>query len=633
MRGRRKRGKGKLIAALALMAIVAAAALLVGTARMPEPDGEDLPSELVPVGTVDGRKNIYDRRLRELAVSLKLTSVYARPLELQEPEVIAGELAVILERNERELLSALNSERSFVWLGRRLEPEKSERISGLKAKGIYLVEEEQRFYPNRETAAHVLGFLSNEQGLAGIEYYYEQLLQGGWGLEQKLPGRLSSSLATEKGVHLVLTLDLSIQAHVERELARLQKATGAAAATALVMDPANGEIHAMVSLPAFDPNLFWKYNTAAHSNRVLTDPIFPSGLWNLFRLAAAVDAGREIPEREAGRAVSDRPMGATRGEKKAEPPHADWVELSAGGYVSPAVARYASFKPAADDLNRFARKLDLSAETGIDLPRTIENGLASGNQPVAEGQEMNTTVTALQLLAAFNRLISISGTGSAHLLKGHMAPEQEPVARVYEHKLPVVGIAANQAILALLRDEGGADLQAGVVESLSAHQVSEVSTGETGDSQCRYQNVLLGLSPGASPLSLLMVLDGVCIDVNRPSALRISGKRLAKQLKSLSQEGASRPIASGKRSDEEIHRQWRQLHDLTGESAEKPIHREQRMPDLRGNSLRQALRTLQPYGIRVDIAGNGRVVGQQPKAGRPLNGVLEIRLELRAENE
>jgi hypothetical protein len=380
-----------------------------------------------------------------------------------------------------------------------------------------------------------------------------------------------------------------------------------------------------VSLPAFDPNLFWRYNTAAHRNRVLADPLLPSGLWNLFRLAAVVDAGREIPEREVGRAASGGVFETKRGEKKAEPPHGDWVELPSGGYASLAVARFASIEAAADELNRFIRKLGLFGESGIDLPLALENGLASGKEPVAEGQEMNTPVTALQLLAAFNRLISTSGTGAPHLLKGLMAPEQEPVVLAHDQQPPVVDIAANQAILTVL--------QAGMLESLAAHPVSPDYADEAGDSQCRSQNVLLGLSSGSSPLSFLLVLDGACIDITRPSALRTSGQRFAKQLSSLLQEGATRPAAAGARSEEEIHRQWRQLHHLTEQSGEKPINREERMPDLRGNGLRQALRALQPYGIQVAITGSGRVVGQQPKAGSPLVGVLEIRLELRAENE
>jgi hypothetical protein len=633
MGSRRRSGRGKLIAALALTALATAAALLVSTARMPTPAVEKQPAELVAVGTFGGRKNIYDRHLRELAVSLKLTSVYARPLELREPDVIAGQLAVILERDERELLSVLKSERSFVWLGRRLEPEKSERISGLKAKGIYLVDEEQRFYPKQETAAHVLGFLSNEQGLAGIEYYYEQLLQGGWSLEKKLPVPLPSTLDTEEGVHLVLALDLSLQTYLERELAKLQKATGAAGAAALVMDPASGEIQAMVSLPAFDPNLFWKYTTAAHRNRVLTEPIFPNGLWNLFRLAAAVDAGREIPERETGRAGSGGQAKARKGEKSAEPPHGDWVELPAGGYASPTVARFAGLGATAEELNRFIRKLDLVGEIEIDLPRALENGLASVKQEAADGQEMNTTVSALQLLAAFNRLLSTSGTGTPHLLKGLMSPQQELFLRDHDQQPPVVGVAANQAILALLRDEGGAGLQAGVVESLSVRREPAAPAAEAGGRQCRYQNVLLGFSPGASPLSFLIVLDEACVDVTRPSVLRPLGQRFAKQLNSLRQDEAARPVATGKRSEEEIHSQWRQLHHLSGQASGKPAQRDERMPDLRGNGLRQALRTLQPFGIQVEVAGSGRVVGQQPKAGSQLTGVREIRLELRPGHE
>jgi cell division protein FtsI (penicillin-binding protein 3) len=619
---RRKNPRGKLAAALVLVAV--AALLFMVPTRAPEPEtGES--QELVPEGTFAGRKNIYDRRLRELAVSIKLTSVYARPLELRDPEMIAGEIATILEREEKELLSALRSERGFVWLGRRLDAAKAERITALNAKGLYFVDEEQRYYPHRETAAHVLGFLSNEQGLAGIEFHYEQILQGGWGRDRKLPSDLAiPDMTGEKGgAHLVLTLDLDLQALVERELVKARQETGAAAAMALVMAAGSGEIHALVNLPAFDPNRFWEYDAAARRNRVLVDPVYPGGLWNLFRVAAG---GVEPGASEEG---GEAPLRRKAAEGKAGDLHPDWAELEKGLFGSPALL---DLGPAPDgsELDQLLRNLETAATSGIDLPLEPESSLAA--EPVA-GVDLQGDVaalSALQLLTAFNRSVSGGGTAPPHLLKALWPAEHKPLAVEYEKKPSSAGSSAQVAVMRIVHQDG--EQAGGMAESLFDKRVlAPAADAGAADEDCHRQDVLLGISRGEKPFTFLLVLDGACIDPAKPSLLRHAGRRVLKWLASPPAK-ADEAVAPGGTHPEKLLGQWRQVHDPAAPGGGlAPLEIIDRMPDVKGHALRQALQELQPYGLPIEVAGSGRVAGQEPKAGSPLKGVGRIRLELKAD--
>jgi cell division protein FtsI (penicillin-binding protein 3) len=615
--------------ALLVLAAVALTIFLLQPVRTPEEQSN--PVELVPEGSFTGRKNIYDRQLRELAVSLHLTSIYARPLELREPEMIASQFSAILEQDEKELLRALRSERSFVWLARRLDAEKSARISELKTRGLYFFDEEQRFYPNRESGAHVLGFLGNEQGLGGVEFYYDQLLQGGWSAEQNILPGLPPSVRKGKGAHLVLTLDLQMQTFLEQELARLKKETGASAAMALVMEPDSGEIHAMVNLPTFDPNLFWRYSTAERRNRVLVDPLFPGNLWNLFRLAAAVEAGQEI--KVEGGDENAPLLAAPKVKKKqgsAGPLHEEWVELAPGVHATPSLALLPDFDLSAVEFARFAGQVGITGEIDLDLPRGLENGEPLEKPAIGDELGANSSISAFQLLAAFSRLTGTGYTARPHLLKALLDEEGEETALHYEKQPAVLSAAARQAVSDILSSGmAGSGLAAGMVESLHYPSSTGVNPLEGAARQCRQQNVLLGVIPGSPRLSFLLVLDDACIDPGRPSSLRSLGARFARQVNRPRQEGAGSVAGPARQSEEEVYSRWRDLHHQKAQGEEKPAQREDRVVDLRGLGLRQALQILQAYGLQVEISGSGRVVSQLPKPGSPLAGVEEIKLELR----
>src|SRR5271165_1275852 len=206
------------------------------------------------------RGAIYDRNMNALAMSVPVQSAFAVPGELKDKSMAARLLSGVLGMPTEEIREKLDSGSPFVWIKRKLPPAKAEAIDSLNLKGIYLQEENQRYYPKRELGAHVLGFVDvDEKGLGGIEHEYDNLIRG---QREKIVVMADAKqrwfdggqAQRERGVNVVLTLDEKIQYIAERELAAAIEKTHAPAGTVIVQDPNSGAILALANWPKFNPN-------------------------------------------------------------------------------------------------------------------------------------------------------------------------------------------------------------------------------------------------------------------------------------------------------------------------------------------------------------------------------------------
>ncbi|MCH8820847.1 MAG: hypothetical protein IIB03_11100, partial [Acidobacteria bacterium] len=242
------------------------------------------------------RGDILDRHLDELAISVRIESVFAHPRETVEPLLTARALAEVLEQDEHELYQRLISDRSFVYLARKIPPRQAERVRALKLAGIYFQEETKRFYPGRDLAAHVLGFtgLDNE-GLAGLEYLYNDSIKG-----KKSRVRLRFDAKRHRyesdarsdhsdGNTMVLNIDSAIQYISEQVLKETVVSTEAANGSAIVMDPHTGEVLAMASYPAFNPNRYADYDPEDRRNRAILDIIEPGSTFKMVTFSAVLN--------------------------------------------------------------------------------------------------------------------------------------------------------------------------------------------------------------------------------------------------------------------------------------------------------------------------------------------------------
>jgi cell division protein FtsI (penicillin-binding protein 3) len=254
----------------------------------------------IPVAAKRG--TIYDRRGRVLVISLDAASVFAHPGLVQDPGATATRLARVLKVPVREIQTKLRSDQPFVWIQRQVDPEQAEAVSKLSLPGVGLVPEGKRYYPKKDLAAHLIGFAGvDNRGLEGLELAYERLLTGGprsFVSRVDAMGRIifRESKETHPGADLYLTIDEVIQHVAERELDAAVRRSGARAGTAIVMDPATGEILALANSPAYNPSAYASTSPAFRRNRALTDPYEPGSAFKLVLAAAALEEGLVRPD-------------------------------------------------------------------------------------------------------------------------------------------------------------------------------------------------------------------------------------------------------------------------------------------------------------------------------------------------
>lgn len=249
------------------------------------------------------RGTIFDRNLREMAVSIDVTSIAAHPSQIEHPKSAARSLSKALKIDRKALAKKLNSKKKFVWIKRKVTPKEAEAVKKLNMEGLDFILEHKRFFPNKTLAAQLIGFTDiDDHGLEGIEFNYDDDLSGdmfqytvlrdahGRGFEAENMTGLSSA-----GKNLVLTVDSTIQYIAEKALAETVKEFSAKSGMAIVMVPKTGAILALAQVPLFNPNALKRSHRKFWRNRIITDPFEPGSTMKIFSAAAAIESGSSSP--------------------------------------------------------------------------------------------------------------------------------------------------------------------------------------------------------------------------------------------------------------------------------------------------------------------------------------------------
>ena len=197
---------------------------------------------------VAARADITDRNGRILATNLTTHSLYAQPPQMIDPLRAASELARIFpDLDEDKLKRQFTGNRKFVWVKRRISPEQQQAVFDIGDPGLLFGPREMRLYPNGRLAAHILGGAGfGREGVSSAEVIGVAGVEKALDEELRDPGR--------GDVPLALSLDLTVQAAVERVLAGGMRLMNAKGAAAVLMDIQTGEVISLASLPDFDPN-------------------------------------------------------------------------------------------------------------------------------------------------------------------------------------------------------------------------------------------------------------------------------------------------------------------------------------------------------------------------------------------
>lgn len=261
--------------------------------------------------TVAPRRGVlYDRNLHELAMTVVAQSIYAVPSEIGDQRASdAATLAKIVHTDpedrftsEKQILARLTDSRNFAWVARKEPPAVIARVQALKLKGIYFQKEFKRFYPDRQLAAQMLGYVGmDDNGLAGVEQERDKELHG-------TPGRMLTAIDARRhvldseerdplpGDNLVLTIDANIQFMAEQALDRNMERTGALNGTVVVQDPHTGQILALAIRPTFDPNNFRHTDPLLLKDHAVSDVYEPGSTFKLVTYAAALEEKVVTPD-------------------------------------------------------------------------------------------------------------------------------------------------------------------------------------------------------------------------------------------------------------------------------------------------------------------------------------------------
>jgi cell division protein FtsI (penicillin-binding protein 3) len=390
------------------------------------------------------RADIFDRNLHALAMSAAVNSCFAVPVEVADPQMVARLLAGVLGVSPDEMEARLASSRSFVWIARKLPPEKVARIQALNLRGIYFQPEDQRFYPKRTLAAGVLGYVDiDEKGLGGIEYALDDRIRS-------KPGRMliqadaksrwydSSEKTPAAGTNVVLTLDENIQFMAERELAAAIQQTGSKAGTVIVQDPSNGEILAMANWPTFNPNAPAESKPESRQNRAIANLYEPGSVFKIVTLSAAIDQGLTRPDE-----VVDCQMGAIYIAGHRIRDHMPFGLLTVSQILaksSDVGAIKIGLRLGAPKFYDYIRSYGFGSLTDVDLPgenrgllRHVENWTPVSVGSISMGQEVG--VTPLQMVNAVSAIANGGLLYRPHVVRalrtadGNIIPEDEPEPR------------------------------------------------------------------------------------------------------------------------------------------------------------------------------------------------------------
>jgi cell division protein FtsI (penicillin-binding protein 3) len=480
--------------------------------------------ELTPL-----RGAILDRNGKELAYTVISDSVYVDLKLLKEEQdrmKAVRVLAPLLGAEEADLLKKMTGNASFVWLKRKLEPGTAravmKAIEESRLNGLGVKKETQRFYPNDSIAAHLVGYVGAEdKGLAGLEQTHDSQLRGKPGevdLRTDAAGRAFQrhEIPPTSGAQLYTTIDLALQHKVEVLLDEALKMTGARGASAIVIDPKNGEVLALANAPAFNPNDHPKNSdSTTRQNRAISFPFEPGSVFKLVTYSAAFEEGLAKPGDQI-----DCGNGQIKiGKRILHDTNAYGVLSVADAFAkSSNVGTYRlAQRVGKEKFLEYIKQFGFGRKTGIELPgesrgivKKLDSWRADSIGSIAIGHEVS--VTLMQTVSAMGAIANRGVWMQPHVVKqlqteyGRILYEAKPVSR------RVVSEMTAQSMTEILQR---------VVTSGTARHAVQLSgytaAGKTGTpekvdertgtySQMKYMPSFAGFVPASDPRFAIVVM-------------------------------------------------------------------------------------------------------------------------------
>lgn len=473
------------------------------------------------------RGKILDRNNTVLAESIELASLAANPAEIEDKEEAAKFISERLSVDYKSVLDKLKVPTTFVWIDRKVDYDKIEKINSKKIKGVFTIKEStgKRFYTQGRLASHILGYTGiDDQGLDGAEAVYDEFLKGSCGsieAEKDNFGRIipHGKIKINPGMHgnnVVLTIDANIQFAAQNELLKVIKQYNAKSGTIIVMDVNTGEILALVNKPDFKPQFYYDAPRNCLRNGAVSDAFEPGSIFKAFLAAAALDSGKVTMEEKfycgnsitiGGWEIHNANDGLTSRTGKETIKEIIAYSFNVG-------TASISQKIGKDVFYKYIKDFGFGQTTGIDTPGEAEGLLydkedwsPSTLATTSFGQGISVTpiqmVTALSAIANGGKLMKPRIVKSIVDNNGVVVKNFEPqvVRRVISFK---TSIQLNQILRAVV--EKGTGKKAQVPGYFVAGKTGTAQIAEGGSySGNKYVASFMGFTPAEEPRIAILV--------------------------------------------------------------------------------------------------------------------------------
>src|SRR3954468_2764615 len=469
-----------------------------------------------PVVLPAGRGTIFDSMGTPLALGEQATTIYADPAEVVRPQAEALQVAGVLGLKPMAVYRALKARGThFVYIQRKAPPEKATLLAKRKLPGLHFYAEERRMYPQHSVAAQVLGYAGlDNTGLAGLELQLNESLTGTNGSQTLVRDPFGRAISIENvqpprhGKAVFLTLDSKIQSNAEQVLRETVRKWGAKDATAIVLDPRNGNVLAMAQAPNYDANAFSQaYAHKLTANRAVSDVYEPGSVFKVVTIAGALSEGLVTPRtsfvlpptiQAADRIIHDAEPRGTETMTVAQ-----ILQRSSNVGVDTIAMRLLGEAR----LKKWMAQFGFGKKTGIDFPGesagllpSYWSGSTIGNVPIGQG----VSVTPIQLASVYGAIANRGLWVQPHLVD-HVQGEK-PAA---PEKRRILSIAINGELLQMLKgvvsDAGTAASAAIPGYTVAGKTGTAQKPGPHGYEAGKYSATFVGMVPASSPRLVVLV--------------------------------------------------------------------------------------------------------------------------------
>lgn len=601
------------------------------------------------------RGTIYDRNGRELAISIMTKSLFVDPKDVTdnkeiEPQAAAELVGAIVGVKPEEIMKKIADGGRFAWVKRHLEPEEAERLRAVcdehKIRGFAFLEESKRYYPNGKLAAQILGCVGADgNGLLGIEYQKNELLRGSVSSRQIKIDNLGRPIAdsvhdtefVRDGKDVYLSIDSNIQFIAEAAMDEAMKENKTKKGAAIVVDPKTGEILAMVSRPTFDPNDLEKTENDMFLNRGISYIYEPGSTFKSIVGSIALEEKVVTPDehfQDSGWVeVSGRVMKNWDGEGNGDVTFTDIIKNSLNtGFVK------VGLRIGAERLMSYAKKFGFGERTGIELPgeeygilfESAKDMIGSDIATMSIGQSI--AATPIQLIMAVS---SIANDGV--LLKPRLIREiKNADGSVYESNLDNVIVrqtiseetaSVMRKLLEKVVSEGGGGRAkvAGYRVAGKTGTAEKLNDTGSGYEDGAYIASFVGFAPVDDPrIAVIVMIDDPAGNsfYGGVVAAPVAGKILGEVLRYMDVLPEETVVS-------EIPKSTRQLQTEMPAVEEKSGVVE--VPDVRGKTMKEAMRALRSAGLTMAPEGTGIAVDQsvEPYSSIEAGSEVQVRFEPR----